>query len=65
MRILKLEYICDVKVYLAKESEDAMDDLTTAHGTVLQLVRRAENKGHMPYIDNSYLHNFLKTSIPE
>jgi hypothetical protein len=40
VRIPKLEYICDVKVYLGKQSEDAVDDLTTTHGTVLQLVRR-------------------------
>jgi hypothetical protein len=48
-----------------KQSKVATDDLTTTHGTVLQLVISVENKGHKLYIDNSHLQNFLKTSVTE
>jgi hypothetical protein len=65
VRILKLEYVCDVKMYLGKQSKVATDYLTTTHGTVLQLVISVENKDHKLYIENSHLHNFSKTSVPD
>jgi hypothetical protein len=35
-----------MKVYLGKQRGDVAGDLTATHGTVLQLVRRVQNKGH-------------------
>jgi hypothetical protein len=35
-----------MKVYLRKQREDAARDVTAAHGTVLQQVRRVQSKGH-------------------
>jgi hypothetical protein len=35
-----------MKVYLGKHRKDAAGNVTATHGTVLQLVRRVQNKGH-------------------
>jgi hypothetical protein len=43
-----------MKVNLGKHHEDAAGDMTVTHGTVLQLVRRVENKGHKLYMDNYF-----------
>jgi hypothetical protein len=43
-----------MKVYLGKQRKDAAGDVTATHGTVLQLVRRVENKGHKLYMDNYF-----------
>jgi hypothetical protein len=47
-------YTYDMKVYLGKQREDAARGVTATHGTVLQLVRRVENKGHKLYMDNYF-----------
>jgi hypothetical protein len=49
-----LGYTYDMNVYLGKQSDDAAGDVTATHGTVLQLVRRVENKGHKLYMDNCF-----------
>jgi hypothetical protein len=41
-----------MKVYFRKQSKDASGDVTTAHGSELQLVRMVENMSHRPYMDN-------------
>jgi hypothetical protein len=55
-----------MKVYLGKQRKDAMGNVTTIHGTALQLVRRVENEGHKPKrIITSHHHAFLMTSETE
>jgi hypothetical protein len=49
-----LGYTYDMKVYLGKQREDAAGNVTATHGTVLQLVRRLENKVHTLYMDNYF-----------
>jgi hypothetical protein len=42
-----------MKMYLGKQREDAAGDVTATHGTVQQLVRRVQNKGHK-VLDNYF-----------
>jgi hypothetical protein len=53
----------DMKVYFGKRSKDASGNMTTAHGTVLQLVRRVGNKGHRPYIDDYFVSPWLSEDL--
>jgi hypothetical protein len=41
-----LGYTYEMKVYLGKQREDGASDVTATHGTILQLVRSVQNKGH-------------------
>jgi hypothetical protein len=43
-----------MNVYLGKQRKNAAGDVTATHGTVLQLVRRVEIKGHKIYMDSFF-----------
>jgi hypothetical protein len=43
-----------MSVYLRKERKYATGDVTAKHGTVLQLVRRVENKDHKLHMDSYF-----------
>jgi hypothetical protein len=55
-------YTYDMNVYLGKQRKSDAGDVTATHGTVLQLVRRMENKGHKIYME-SYFSFFLISEI--
>jgi hypothetical protein len=49
-----LGHTYDMNVYLGKQRKNAAGDVTATHGTVLQLVRRVENKGRKLYMDSYF-----------
>lgn len=49
-----LGYTYDMSVYLGKQKKLATKNVSSIHGTVLQLVRRVEGVGHKLYMDNYF-----------
>ncbi|XP_023704971.1 piggyBac transposable element-derived protein 4-like [Cryptotermes secundus] len=49
-----LGYTYDMTVYLGKQRQLAIEEITSTHGIVLQLIQRIEGLGHKIYMDNYF-----------
>jgi hypothetical protein len=49
-----LGYTYDISVYLGKQKQNATDQITATHGSVLQVIRRVEGMGHKIFMGNYF-----------
>jgi hypothetical protein len=44
----------DMKVYVGKDRQRSVQDLTTSHATVTELTKKVQGHGHKVYMDSSF-----------
>jgi hypothetical protein len=47
-------YTYDMKVYMGKDRQQSVQDLTASHVTVTELTRKVQGCGHKLYVDNFF-----------